>query len=257
MPCSSLALERTQLSRQLYCSVENLEALALSSNRLLQQAKQPQQTIESTRPSSRVLQLTADSSIAETSIGTTGGNAIETQYTQSLFPTRTNCLQDEFDVTSLEIFYGYCGAACRCRCHKYNSLQIPSLLHSILGSLYIGYRSSPWLRQACDSSECQLKAREVAFVYRFPTWLTTRVLAGSLKCAQNQGPELLLRVMRVRTDAPFINKLNFIQSHPDHQFVSEQMQQWLARGDVSIFDMDLNGRTLLYVSLQCPFTSST
>lgn len=87
-----------------------------------------------------------------------------------------------------------CTNGCHCACHKISKARSPNFLHSVIGSLFIGY-SVPILN-SCDVPSCQRRAKPMVKVnYHFPLWLLARSISvGGL--FPNVGPERLLGIYR-------------------------------------------------------------
>ncbi len=132
-----------------------------------------------------------------------------------------------------------CNTGCRCPCHSDNQIRSPKLLHTILGSFFLSYRTYPPLKQACGV-RCRARAGEITCVYAFPRFLLARAISISYSCALAKGPELLLRVMR-RRDFSIINALLY-----GRQFYAvKEMKRMLDCGEASVLDIDSYGYTIL------------
>ena len=87
-----------------------------------------------------------------------------------------------------------CSPFCSCVCHARVQMQTPSLLHYLVGSLFVGYTGFPGMTPNCNERSCSRQTKVTGqFSYYFPTWLLARVFMGNITPA----PELLLRVAKV------------------------------------------------------------
>lgn len=133
-------------------------------------------------------------------------------------------------------------AACGCPDSRQLKYRSPSCLNTILGTLFVGYRASPWSKQTCDHIDCRQDSTALTFTYVFPQWLLNRVFFTTMDYSSLKGPELCLRVMRVRPNDADIFRLFRIRgciSRIDH------VKRLLNSGKGSILDVRRNNRTLL------------
>lgn len=93
-----------------------------------------------------------------------------------------------------------CTFDCGCACHRPKHLKSPPYLHTILGSLFVGYVGLPVVSSRCDVFECNNNTSAALWVdYFFPTWFLSRKIHFSLTYRSNSGPEQSLRVSRIVT----------------------------------------------------------
>ena len=117
----------------------------------------------------------------------------------------------------------------------------PNFLKNVLGVVSVGYTSIPLASapQACGLPSCRRRG-ESAFTitYVFPLWFVQRTLIIKF---QERGPELLLRVRRVRPSDAAI----FLALEDNNLKIVKRL---LAKGEASILDVNEDGQSLLHVS---------
>ena len=146
--------------------------------------------------------------------------------------------------TSFHITGKYCNLNCRCSCHKKGSLKSPKFLTTILGSIMVGYNAMPGLSQRCNNPSCRAQSTNITCTYVFPKWFVSRVLYVNFKKEQLRGPELCLRVARVRPRDAAI----FIAMEDEREgHVLEYIKRLLLAGEASVLDVNPQGNTLLKV----------
>lgn len=114
---------------------------------------------------------------------------------EHLYTPRTQSLNL---TTSFKLKRNRCDLACRCVCHRRSQFKSPRSLNDLLGSLFVGYQTSPWSAQTCSNSDCRRRSKKLTYIYAFPQWLLARILLVNMAYDQSKGPEFSLRVMRVR-----------------------------------------------------------
>lgn len=126
------------------------------------------------------------------------------------------------------------------------NLKSPNFLNSILGSLFVGYRTSPWSKQACDHIDCRQASTTLTYTYIFPQWLLNRVFFSKMVYNSSRGPELCLRVMRVRpADADIFLAL---WTHVPHSSRLDHVKRLLNDGQGSVLDVGPDNYSVLSVS---------
>ena len=126
------------------------------------------------------------------------------------------------------------------------NLKSPNFLNSILGSLFVGYRVLPWSKQACDHIDCRQDSTTLTYTYIFPQWLLNRVFFSKMVYNSSRGPELCLRVMRVRpNDADIFLVLG---TYVPHSSRLDHMKRLLNDGKGSVLDVLANNQSMLRVS---------
>ena len=148
--------------------------------------------------------------------------------------------------TTFHLTGKYCNVNCRCSCHKKGSLKSPKFLTTILGSIMVGYNAIPGLAQRCNDSSCKGQSTNITYTYAFPEWFVSRVLYVNFKKEQLKGPELCLRVARVRPRDAAI----FIAMEDEREeHVLEYTKGLLLAGEASVLDVNPQGMTLLQVGV--------
>ena len=145
--------------------------------------------------------------------------------------------QLRFDTT----FTRSCCSFCTCSCHKQIRLKSPNFLKNVLGLVFVGYTSIPLASapRTCDLPSCRRQGESVVTItYVFPLWLIQRTMTIKL---QGKGPELLLRVRRVRPNDAAI----FLALENNNLMIVRRL---LAAGEASILDVNEDGQSLLHVS---------
>ena len=137
-----------------------------------------------------------------------------------------------------------CNVNCRCSCHKKGSLKSPRFLTTILGSIMVGYNAIPGLAPKCNDPSCKGQSTNITYTYAFPDWFVSRVVYLNFKNEQSRGPELCLRVVRVRPYGANI----FLAMQDDRKEVALQhTKRLLLAGEASVLDVNLDGESLLLV----------
>lgn len=144
--------------------------------------------------------------------------------------------QLRFDTT----FTRSCCSFCSCSCHRQIRLKSPNFLKNILGLIFVGYTSVPLASapQACNLLSCRRQGEStIVATYVFPFWFFQRTIFMKFKA---RGPELLLRVRRVRPNDAAI----FLALENNNIKVVKKL---LAAGEASILDVNEDGQSLLHV----------
>ena len=128
-----------------------------------------------------------------------------------------------------------CSFSCRSSCHKQMQWKSSSLWDNVLGLFVLGCSFG-----SCNACSCENKqTSKIVTIYTFPWWLIRRAVFTTI-CSQ--GPELLLRVQRVRPkDAAIFLALENNQM--------ETMKKLILVGKASILDVNEDGQSLLHVSI--------
>ena len=137
---------------------------------------------------------------------------------------------------------GSCTLVCFCSCHKRTRLRTPSILRSVLGSIVLGFESLPLVAQTCDDEACRNHATtSITMDLALPQWFLHRIITIRATSELKRGPELLLRVLRVRSlDSPIFGALR--------RGNTEIIKRLLEKGDASVLDVAENGTSILNVS---------
>ena len=133
-----------------------------------------------------------------------------------------------------------CSLECNCACHRRNRLKSPDILRTVIGSLYVGYKASPSPSQSCDKGYCRSQATKIT--YAFPQWLVRRAISVSMAYSYPQGPDLCLRMMRVRPgDANIFTAV--------YRGTCYHIQRLLNDNEASVWDVDPMHNTALLVRI--------
>ena len=133
-----------------------------------------------------------------------------------------------------------CSLECNCACHRRNRLKSPDILRPVLGSLFVGYKASPGSSQKCDKGCCRSQATNIT--YAFPQWLVRRAISVSMAYSYPQGPDLCLRMMRVRPgDANIFTAV--------YRGTCYHIQRLLHDNEASVLDVDPMHNTALLVRI--------
>ena len=143
-------------------------------------------------------------------------------------------------ITTFEITRNACGSHCDCTCHRKFRFRSPGFLDAVFGTLFLGYQASPWFPQGCRNGRCRRSSTRLQ--YMFPKWFVKRSVALTIACSQPKGPELVLRILRLRPDNAYV----FACAHYGYH---DELQRLLENGEASLLDIDGYNRTALYVRL--------
>ena len=163
-----------------------------------------------------------------------------------LFPSRNESLSNTIRI---KLARNSCDSACGCVCHQRSQFKSPRNLNALLGSLFVGYQASPWSSQTCSNSGCRQRSKKFTYVYAFPQWFLARVLVFDMAYSQSRGPELCLRVIRVRPNRTGI--FRHLRSNPSlsKEWTLRHVKRLLNGGEISVLDVDAEGFTILHVRL--------
>ena len=162
----------------------------------------------------------------------------------ALYPSRSKSLSNTIPI---KLARSSCDSACGCVCHRRSQFKSPRGLNALLGSLFVGYQAAPWSTQTCSNSDCRQRSKKFTYVYAFPQWFLARILVVDMAYSQSRGPELCLRVMRVRprsTDGFRIMTLGLSGEDMVHQ-----LKRLVNDGEISVVDVDTENFTILHVRL--------
>lgn len=147
-----------------------------------------------------------------------------------------------------------CDLGCGCSCHRRARIRSPTFLNDFLGSLLLGYHMSPWAAQTCHNTECRRRSKRITCTYTFPKWFFERVLLVTLAYSSLRGPEMCLRVMRVRGYREGIfsvltmNLFGVFRAKRRRGNRLHQVKHMLDNGEASLLDVDIQGASVLQVS---------
>ena len=156
------------------------------------------------------------------------------------------------DVRTFNLTRSFCEQECCCACHKRGRVRSPSYLNTVLGSLLIGYCVLPWITRICDNNNCGGCSPYLAYTYAFPQWLLNRVVAFRLAYDRSKGPELCLRIIRMRASHDFIFRVAGYRGDTTGEAAVLHLKTLFANGEASVLDVDPYGRTALHVRSKPP-----
>ena len=143
-------------------------------------------------------------------------------------------------ITTFEIGRSSCGSHCDCTCHRRFRFRTPGFLDAVFGSLFLGYQALPWFSQGCKNGRCRRSSTRLQ--YMFPKWFVKRSVALTIACSQPKGPELILRLLRLRPNTAFI----FICAYNGYY---DELKRLLENGEASVVDVSEHNETALSVRL--------
>ncbi len=155
-------------------------------------------------------------------------------------------------IRTFKLTRSFCGQECCCACHKRGRIRSPPYLNVVLGSLLIGYSVLPWMTRICDSNDCKGCSPYLTYTYAFPQWLFNRVLAFRLAYDRSKGPELCLRIVRMRASHEFIFRVAGYRGDTTGEAAVLHLKTLFANGEASVLDIDPYGRTALHVRSKPP-----
>ena len=131
---------------------------------------------------------------------------------------------------------------CLCTCHTRRRKRSPQLLDQLIGTLFLGYSSTPLFRPECNKAACsQPSFSIVTVVYFFPQWFLYRALYINSWYTNRDGPEIGLRIIRTRPD-------NSVIFHYADVGDIDGIKGLFAKGEASPHDITAtHGNTLLAV----------
>jgi hypothetical protein len=157
----------------------------------------------------------------------------ESSYTSKVSRGETDIKLSQFESFS---------SSCSCSCHTRDWLKSPKMLQSVLGSLVMGHNSFPFLTRRCDNLACRdHSAPSLTASYAFPRWFAHRIISIRATSEAKRGPELLLRVWRVR---PWNSNIFLAVQKGRTNLVKHLFDT----GGASVFDVTEEGTSLLNVS---------
>ena len=108
----------------------------------------------------------------------------------------------------------------------------------------LGYNAIPGLAQRCNDPSCKGQSTKITYTYAFPEWFISRVVYFNFKHEQLRGPELCLRVVRVRPrDADIFVAIQ----NKREELALEHTKRLLLAGEASVLDINPKGESALLV----------
>ena len=134
-----------------------------------------------------------------------------------------------------------CNSLCSCTCHHISQIRSPKMFDILIGSLSIIYRYAPSAAQRCNTANCRPKTISSSTIrYSLPQWFAHRIVSAIALYEQHRGLELRLRVLNRRPySSEFYQAVKFGRV--------EKVQNLLASGSASVFDIDGFGKSVLQV----------
>ncbi|UPK95713.1 hypothetical protein LCI18_006648 [Fusarium solani-melongenae] len=125
------------------------------------------------------------------------------QHQNSNQITKSSQTRTQFDHTVISVsttLRQTCPPNCRCQCHRTSYARTPEWLSSVMGSLFVQYKSLPILGiKKCDTPLCKSASQSsIQLQWCFPRWLVARVLVASISWASinDEGAALFLKIPR-------------------------------------------------------------
>ena len=174
-----------------------------------------------------------------------GANAYPTILRPSILPNSQPDLgENSHTTTTFELTQSSCELSCSCACHKTSRYRSPTFMATIVGSLFLGYNAVPWFSPKCDRTFCRGDSSKLTYTYAFPRWFVDRVLILKISNTAVRGPELCLRLARVR---PGNSKIFQAAIDWSDEVAVHHIRRLLRAGEASVLDVDPDGQTALQV----------
>ena len=154
---------------------------------------------------------------------------------------------------TFDLIRNICEQDCSCTCHQGWRIRSPRYLSTIFGSLLLGYTAQPWMTCICDSYDCRGRSTCITYTYAFPRWLLDRIMACTIAYDRSRGPELCVRLLRVRSGHEYIFWVATMRTSDTDKTSIHHIKYLLTNGEASVLDVDPYGRTALQVSSK-PFS---
>ena len=154
---------------------------------------------------------------------------------------------------TLDLIRNICEQDCSCTCHQGGRIRSPPYLSTILGSLLIGYTAQPSMTCTSESYDCRGRSTCITYTYAFPRWLLDKMVACRIAYDRSRGPELCVRLLRVRSGHEYIFWVASIRTSSTDKTSIRHIKYLLTNGKASVLDVDPYGRTALQVSSK-PFS---
>ena len=165
-------------------------------------------------------------------------------------PTEASLLCDSQSSTSFVRIQGHasiylqspCGSRCACDCHLVRSFKTSSVLHNIIGSLFVGYSGNPvYISQRCTDTSCMSQYTFRTCVnYQFPAWFLSRAFTATLTRVSFGEMDVALSMRRI---VPQGSELFRLTEMDDIESIKELFRHGLASPN----DITMAGITALNV----------
>lgn len=166
---------------------------------------------------------------------------------QSLSP-RSDAVVRPYTVT-FDLTRSFGEQGCSLACHKRGRIRSPYYLNAAFGSLLVGYSARPWVSRTCDDTDCRDRSTKITYTYTFPQWFTNRMVSLRMAYDQSRGPELCLRVVKVRP-----HHVGFFRAcmRGTEEVAIRHIKVLLIDGESSVLDVDPDGQSALQVRSKLP-----
>ena len=154
---------------------------------------------------------------------------------------------------TFDLIRNICEQDCSCMCHQGRRIRSPPYLSTIFGSLLIGYTAQPWMTCICESYDRRGRSTSITYTYAFPRWLLDRMVACRIAYDRSRGPELCVRLLRVRSGHEYVFWVATMRTSDTDKTSIHHIKYLLTNGEASVLDVDPYGRTALQVSSK-PFS---
>ncbi|WAO95429.1 Hypothetical protein NCS54_01305100 [Fusarium falciforme] len=125
-----------------------------------------------------------------------------------------------------------CPPNCRCQCHRTSYARTPEWLSSVMGSLFVQYKSLPILGiKKCDKPLCKSASQSsIQLQWCFPRWLVARALVASISWSSinDDGAALFLKIPRSIYGFAWL----VTSSHDDRAFIQHYMDGTIRPTDI-------------------------
>ena len=148
------------------------------------------------------------------------------------------------EITTFDLTLSSCGLKCTCACHKRTRFRSPQFLNSMFGSLFLGYNALPLLGQKCNKEYCRSPSTDITYTYAFPRWFVNRVVVFKMSKNVPKGPELCIRLARMR---PNNANIFLAVSQTSDEVAVRHIERLLLNGGASVLDVNSGGSTVLQV----------
>ncbi len=183
---------------------------------------------------------------SQTSELDSGAIAYHTMLRPTESPTSQPDLSDNtYATTTFELNRNSCELSCSCTCHKTSRFRSPTFMATIVGSLFLGYNAVPWFSRGCDSAFCRSHSSKLTYTYAFPRWFVDRVISLKISNTKLGGPELCLRLARMR---PSDSDVFIAAMDGSDEVATHHIRRLLLAGEASVLDVTPDGETALQVN---------
>lgn len=151
--------------------------------------------------------------------------------------TQSSQIKAQFDRTAISVsttLRQTCPPNCRCQCHRTSYARTPEWLTSVMGSLFVQYKSLPILGiKKCDTPLCKSASQSsIQLQWCFPRWLVARALMASISWASinDEGAALFLKIPRSISGFTWLTSTN----QDDKPFMEHLMDGTIRPTDILV-----------------------